>query len=105
MYIILNADTEEKIEEYRYLEDFFSDYVSDDDVKDWIDSAYEPIDLPIIGEQFISTIIERLDKVAYSMIRDDYVDNLAENCRYNIEHSGYDEYYFNNEHYKIIDKE
>ncbi len=72
-------------EEYRYLVDFLNDVVKDDYVDDTIDETNPEVD--VCGMKYCaSRVLKELDPIAYSMVRDDVINMIAEDIEYELNH-------------------
>lgn len=77
MYRITNTESGENFE-YAYIDDFLSDVIGDEDVQDWLDDMFEPIE--ICNERFGAGFVLRkcLDVNRWTDFVDEFIRSEVE---------------------------
>lgn len=64
---------------------FYEDYFYDS-FTDWLDEYYKPIDLPLLGQYNMSTLLSKLDPtLCYMIYTEDYLNFMLNDIKYETE--------------------
>ena len=72
---------------YDSVYDYLLDRVDVEDVLDWIDEIYIPIDMPYYGKALPSTVLKKFNVVEEAV--EDCLDAVATDCEYGLETEEY----------------